>query len=68
MDILDIIGEIFWYAIFCTPLITIPLTVKYLYGKTWQKMLTGLYFAFVLSIVFFMVSMDLCLRNGLGPT
>ncbi len=65
---LDTIGKVLWYAMFFTPVITIPLSWKYWKGNKIEKIITGSVCAVLLSLFFFAISFGLALRNGLGPT
>jgi hypothetical protein len=68
MDALDIVGNILWYAIFLTPMITIIISLKY--GKQQKivmRMVVGLLYGLAFSVIFFLVSMGIFLRSGLGP-
>lgn len=65
---IDIIGEVCWFLMFATPLITIPLVWKYSKHGKLHKIITGLLLAFVLSFIFFIISWGILLRDGLGPT
>jgi multisubunit Na+/H+ antiporter MnhE subunit len=65
----DIIGQILWFGMFFTPVITIPLAWTYFKGNTKAiKILIGLICAFILSFIFYSISLSILLRDGLGPT
>jgi tryptophan-rich sensory protein len=64
----DAIGQIFWYAIFFTPLITIPLMWKNKTIKKATRVVMGLFLAMILSFLFFFISISICFRNGMGPS
>jgi hypothetical protein len=66
---MDTVGEILWYAMFLTPIITVPLFLKYNTSNTKTiRVILGLLAAFALSFIFFIIVMGIALRNGLGPT
>jgi tryptophan-rich sensory protein len=66
---MDTIGEILWFAMFFTPVITVPLVWRYNKSNTKTiRIIIGLVLALVLSLIFYMISMGILLRNGLGPT
>ena len=65
---MDILGQILWYLIFFTPILTIPLVWKYSKRSKWYKIVKGLLFAVFLSIVLYVIAMAIALRDGLGPT
>jgi len=66
--ILDIIGEIFWYGILTTPLIAYFIIKKSGIMSTTAKILTGILIILILATIFFVISMGICFRDGLGPT
>ena len=68
MDIADKIGQVFWYSIPFTPLITIPITWKLIKKKWYIRIIVGLLFAFGLSILFYGISLAIIFRDGMGPT
>jgi hypothetical protein len=68
MDKLDILEQIFWYGIFCTPLLVTPLVWKYSNASKTGKMTQCVLISISVSLLFFMISMEICLRNGLGPS
>ena len=64
----DTIGEVFWYAIPLTPLITVPfMWLNKNMGK-WTKIIIGLILALILSVLFYFISIGICFRHGMGPT
>jgi len=66
---MDLLGEILWFAMFFTPLVTLPLVWKYNTSNTkTMRVIIGLLLAFIISFVFFIVSFSIFLRDGLGPT
>lgn len=64
---LDIIGEIFFFGMFATPIITIPIVWKLSSRNKWIKTIIGLVVAVVLSFIFYFISFAILMRNGLGP-
>lgn len=64
----DMIGEILFFATFFTPVLTLPLA--WYFGskesKQW-RLVKGLLWALLLSIIFFTISLGILFRNGLGP-
>ena len=65
---LDKLGEIIWYLMFLTPIVTVPLVWRLSREKKAYRILSGFIIALLISIVFFIVSCLILLRNGLGPT
>jgi hypothetical protein len=68
MDSTDIVGEVLWYMVFVTPLITIPLSWKYIDGRKIVRVLVGIGLAIVLSFLLGEISLGILFRKGLGPT
>lgn len=64
---LDTIGQILWYAIPFSPIITIPITWRLIKRKWYYKILIGLIFALILSTILYGVSLSICFRDGMGP-
>jgi hypothetical protein len=64
---LDTFGQILWYSIPFTPIITIPIAWKLMKSKWYYKILVGLMFALILSAVLYGVSISICFRDGMGP-
>jgi len=66
--LLDTVGEILFYAIFLTPLLTIPLVWKCSKADKIYRILIGIGLAILISFVFFIISFAILFRDGLGPT
>ncbi len=64
---LDTIGQVLWYAIPFTPIITIPIAWRLIKRKWYYKILIGLIFALILSTILYVVSLSICFRDGMGP-
>ncbi len=65
---LDTVGQILWYSIFLTPILTIPVVWKFSKAKKIYRLLIALLIAVLLSTLFYAISMAIVLRDGLGPT
>jgi tryptophan-rich sensory protein len=64
---MDTIGQILWFAMFFTPVVTVPLVWKYNTSNTKaMRIIIGLLIAFLLSFVFFIISIKIHFRNGLA--
>mgnify|MGYP000592628466 CR=1 FL=1 len=63
---MDLIGQIFWCAMFVTPLLTIPLAWKLIEETKPKRILIGLLLAIILSAIFFTISMEIIFRSGIG--
>jgi membrane protein DedA with SNARE-associated domain len=66
--IIDIIGEILWFGIFLTPLLTIPLVWRIKTINKILRIIIGLLLAAIISLIFYSISIDILFRNGMGPT
>jgi len=64
---MDIIGQILWYAMFATPVLTIPLAWRLFPVKKIYRLIIGLLLAFILSFFLFHISLAICFRDGMGP-
>lgn len=64
---LDTIGEIFWYAMFFTPVITIPVVWRKSKFSPVTKVLIGLLLALFLSLICLVFAFTIALRDGMGP-
>jgi hypothetical protein len=64
---MDILGQILWFSMFATPLITIPLAWKFIKEKKAVRLIIGILFAAMLSLFLYIISLGILLRNGLGP-
>jgi hypothetical protein len=66
--VIDTIGEILFFATFFTPVITVPVIWYTNKGDTKKwRIVSALLWALLLSILFFITSMGILLRNGMGP-
>jgi glycopeptide antibiotics resistance protein len=65
---MDTLGQILWYLIPFTPLITFPFVWKRSKDKWYVKFLLALFLALGLSVILYVASMGICLRDGLGPS
>ena len=64
----DIFGQVFWYAIPFTPVITIPLMwLNNDLGKP-ARIIIGLILALILSVLFYFIAIGICFRHGMGPS
>ena len=65
--IVDIIGQIFWFGIVATPLISF-LVVRKFNMRIGAKILSGILITLALATFFYLIAMVIILRDGLGPT
>jgi len=66
--ILDIIAGVFWYGIILTPLIAYFIVRKFEDVSIIAKILIGSLIMLILSITFFVISIEIIFRDGMGPT
>ena len=66
--ILDIIAGVFWYGIILTPLIAYFVVKKFEDVSIIAKILIGSLIMLILSITFFVISIEIIFRDGMGPT
>lgn len=64
---LDIVGQILFVLMFCTPIITIPIIWRYKYLSKTHRVLLALLFAAVLSFLCYAIGLGILMRDGLGP-
>lgn len=67
-QIIDMTGQIFWYAVFVTPLIAVPLVWRTIKVRKIFRLLIGLVFACCISFFLFQISIGIICRNGFGAT
>jgi len=67
-SIIDWIGKVFWYLIFLTPVITLPLAFRLINVDKRYKIIIGIILAFILSFLFYIISMAIIFKNGMGPS
>jgi len=65
---MDFFGNLLFFSVFFTPIITIPLCWKIKVLPKFLRVLLGLAFAALLSSLFFELSMAIAFRKGMGPT
>jgi len=66
--LLDIIGQIFWFGILTSPIISFFIIRKSGTLSIGAKILSGILITLILAVVFYAISMAILLRDGLGPT
>lgn len=64
---MDILGQILWFLMFVTPLITIPIVWKISKQKKILRIFIGLGFAIVISFFLYHISIRILFRDGMGP-
>jgi len=64
---MDLLGQILWFAMFATPILTIPLVWRFLDTKKVYRVIVGLLIAFVLSFLLYHISLAIIFRDGMGP-
>jgi ABC-type thiamin/hydroxymethylpyrimidine transport system permease subunit len=66
MSFLDFVGEIFFFGIFFTPMLSF-LLVRKVPASFISKIVLGLFMTFLLAGIFFVIALNIAFRNGLGP-
>ena len=64
---MDMLGQILWYAIPLTLLLTIPIVWRLSKQKKIVRVLIGLGLACILSFMFYHISLTICFRDGMEP-
>lgn len=64
---MDLLGQILWYAMFGTPILTLPLAWRLKKTGKVFRIIIGLLTALVLSFVLFHLSIAIIFRDGMGP-
>lgn len=64
--IIDFIGQCFWWLMFITPLIFIPLAYKKIGANKIVRIVIGLVISLIASIILYFLSLSLIFRNGMG--
>jgi len=63
----DMIGQIFWFFMFVTPLITLPWVWRFYKVQLIYRIIIGLVLACLLSFLLYLISLAIIFRNGMGP-
>lgn len=64
---MELLGQILWYAMFGTPILTIPLAWRLIDTKKVYRVIVGLIFAFILSFFLYHISLAIIFRDAMGP-
>lgn len=64
----DTLGQILWFAMFATPLITVPLVWKFFKVRKVFRVVIGLVFACFISFILYHISLGLIFKDGFGAT
>jgi hypothetical protein len=64
---MDLLGQILWFAMFGTPVLTVPLTWHLMTTKKVYRVLVGLLLAVILSFFLYYISLAIIFRDGMGP-
>jgi len=65
---MDFLGQVLWFAIFLTPLITIPIAWHLIKGKIIYRILLAVALTIITSFILYMLSLAILFRDGMGPT
>jgi hypothetical protein len=66
MNIADVIGQVFFYGIFITPLLAFLILRKADISRP-AKILFSVLLTILLAVIFLVIAINIALRNGLGP-
>jgi hypothetical protein len=64
--IVDIIGQIFWFGILATPLISFLIVRRVDSLAIGRKILLGIGITLILAVVFYFIALGIVTRDGLG--
>jgi len=64
---MDFLGQILWFAMFGTPILTVPLAWRLMDTKKIYRVIVGLFLALILSFFLYHISLAIILRDGMGP-
>ena len=65
---MDLLGQILWYAMFGTPILTVPITWRLINAKKTFRVVVGLCMALILSFLLYHISLEIIFRDGMGPS
>ena len=65
--VMDEVGKLLWYSMFLTPVVTIPIVWVRSKERKIIRVLYGLGLALVISLLLFVISFSILMRDGLGP-
>jgi hypothetical protein len=63
----DTVGQVLWFAMFATPLLTIPLVWKFFKVGKVYRIIIGLVIAAFLSFFLYHISLEIIFRHGMEP-
>lgn len=64
---MNLLGQVLWFAMFGTPILTVPLAWRLMSTKKIYRAIAGLFFALMLSVILYQVSLAIIFRDGMGP-
>jgi hypothetical protein len=64
----DSIGQILWFLMFITPLISTILCWKFFEIKKIFRIIIGLFLGGIISLILYFISLSIIFRDGIGPT
>ena len=64
---MELLGQILWFAMFGTPLLTIPMAWRLMNTMKVYRVIVGLIFAFILSFFLYYICLAIIFRDGMGP-
>lgn len=66
-NFMELLGQILWFLMFATPLLTVPLVWKYSKYKKVFRIIIGVVLACLLSLLLYFSSLAIIFRDGMGP-
>ncbi len=63
---MDFLGQILWFAMFGTPILTIPLAWRLMDTKKIYRVILGLLLSLILSFFLYYISIAIIFRDGMG--
>jgi hypothetical protein len=65
--LMDTLGQILWFAMFGTPILTIPIAWRLMNTKKIYRVLVGFLIAVFISFLLYQISLAVIFRDGPGP-
>ncbi|MBD3581573.1 hypothetical protein [Flavobacterium selenitireducens] len=65
-EIIDLVGEFFWYLAFLAPFLAVTIFWNLISGKKIYKILFGFFTGLIFSAICLFISVAIATRNGLG--
>lgn len=66
-ELKDTVGQVIWFAMFASPLLTVPLVWIFFKGRKVYRVIIGFVLAVFLSFFLYHISLAIIFRHGMGP-